>query len=144
MKVRFGFVTNSSSSSFIIAKHNECTKEDIRESFEELRDEIYDFVKNKVTYIIDRESLKWMDDEDINILKQLKVLHEESKKDEVIDLMIDHLMKYVDSFESIKLEPWKVIDAYFSNDDDMMASHFLYYYGFRIKDNERFKFICND
>lgn len=40
MKVRLGHVTNSSSSSFIIAKNNKCTEEEIRNKLYTLKNEI--------------------------------------------------------------------------------------------------------
>ena len=44
MKVRLGHVTNSSSSSFVIAKNNKCTKEEIKEKLLTMKKEIKDFL----------------------------------------------------------------------------------------------------
>ena len=47
MKIRNGFVTNSSSSSFIIAKNNKCTKEEIKEKLlsmeKQIEEILYDY-----------------------------------------------------------------------------------------------------
>lgn len=141
MKIRLGFVTNSSSSSYIIAKHEECTKEDIYKAFEEMREEIYSHIGHMLTYFDGYADENCEDQKNLN---QIKELWEQNKKVEVVNFFIELLIKYFDSYEGIELKPWKVIHALFSNDNEWMEDDFLYYYAWKIKGSDKFKVINDD
>ena len=68
MKCRYGHVTNSSSSSFIIAKHEGFKKEDLRTALNSMRDDIKQFLESHEKYIY------FEDDEIKYLLKKNKQL----------------------------------------------------------------------
>ena len=103
MKVRNGFVTNSSSSSFVIAKNGKCTKEEIKEKLLTMKEEIKNLLYD------------W----DIDGISE----------DEFIDIMTKALFKIP---SDLVLGEWTVSSREYANDNDEYDG-FMYEYGSQIE-----------
>lgn len=117
MKCRCGHVTNSSSSSFIIAKHESFKEEDIRIALNNMRDDIKWLLENYGKYI-------YFNDGDI------KYLLKQDKIEEAIVLTIDELEDRLygfASYGSLILDCWECSSQEFSDEDDDLLGLFLMY-----------------
>lgn len=115
-KMRLSFVTNSSSSSFIVAKRNDCTRKDI-ESL--LAEKIEIFLKYDCEYCYDFNELIKEHGEELAI---------QVAKNRIIDEL--------DGMGSMKLDDWKIESGKGSSEDDMFGS-FMHSCDFI--DGEKFK-----
>ena len=121
-KIRLGHVTNSSSSSFIIAR-----KSNIRESdvINLIIDKLSDNIKIELEDIEDRYVFKYLDSE-------LKIAIIQKDYDKAVKLIANELCdRLLDSYSEIDLGDWKVHSEEFGNEDDFY-SRLIYDYGYMI------------
>lgn len=117
-KIRLGYVTNSSSSSFIIARKNNVKESDVTNLIiEKLSDYIERELKN-----IDDYDFKYLDDE-------LKVLIIQKDYDKAVKLIANEICdKLLDTYSEIDLGNWKVHAEEFGNEDSFY-DNLIYSYG---------------
>lgn len=114
MKKRFGHVTNSSSSSFIIAKNDKCTVEEIKNS------------------ILDNKEL----------VKEMFELFDENCEEYTIEEFADDLALSLFRVPDLKLDNWMVGSTYYSSEDEI-DSAFVYDYGHKLS-TDNFKVQCGN
>lgn len=102
-KIRLGFVTNSSSSSFIIARHKDCTYEEVLELIKSNKENVKDL-------------LEILEDEDTSIESAIKEIAKE-------------LFRYAD-MSDFKLGDWTVISEYFGCEDGELFPTAMYEFGY--------------
>ena len=117
-KIRLGYVKNSSSSSFIIARKNNVKESDVTNLIiEKLSDYIERELKN-----IDDYDFKYLDDE-------LKVLIIQKDYDKAVKLIANEICdKLLDTYSEIDLGNWKVHAEEFGNEDSFY-DNLIYSYG---------------
>lgn len=115
MKIRNDFVTNSSSSSFIVAVHKDCTIDEIKDMLNKHRNDIHDI-------------LEWYDDSDLDC-----------------DMAISEIANDLISarWGNMVLGDWTVTSEYGSNEDGELLSNALYDFGYDM-DTEHFKVMRGD
>lgn len=121
MKIRLSHVTNSSSSSFIIARKNNVKESDVTNLIiEKLSDYIERELKN-----IDDYNFKYLDDE-------LKVLIIQKDYDKAVKLVANKLCdRLLDAYSEMELGDWEVHSDEFSNEDNFY-SRLIYDYGYML------------
>ena len=118
MKIRLCYVTNSSSSSFVIAR-----KSDIKES------DVVNLIIDKLSDYIERE-LKNIDDYDLKYLDdELKVFIIQKDYNKAVKLVANELCdRLLDAYSEMELGDWEVHAEEFGNEDDFY-SRLIYDYG---------------
>ena len=118
MKIRNGFVSNSSSSSFIIAKKEGVTEEDIGDILStKYRDDIIDFCENDLQYCYDKP-----EDEDV-------VLKGDVLYDRICKMVAADLNKMLENkYCSMKLGDWILSSSDFGNEDSDILGNLIYTY----------------
>ena len=105
-KIRLSFVTNSSSSSFIIAKHKDCTYEEVLELVKANRKNVKDLL----------ELLEYDEDEEMDIESAIKEIAKE-------------LFRYVDGSD-FKLDNWTLTSEEFGCEDGELFPTAMYEFGY--------------
>lgn len=122
MKIRKGFVTNSSSSSYIIAKKKNASLTDIKNALLEVKDRAVIFLT---------EVGKWIDLEP-EVDKALKEEDYDRAADKFLEGLADYL--YL-NFNQGTLDEWKVGSDEFWDDSGNAYERFILEYAWLIGDN---------
>lgn len=122
MKIREDFVTNSSSSSFVIAKHKDCTTDEIKTMLYGIKDRIKELLH-------DGEG-----DFYCNHRVEIKDAYDNDDLDTAIDYAIEDIIdEMVSSYHPLTLDDWDVYCARGSSEDSYLFECALYYFGNRMK-----------
>ena len=117
-KIRLSYVTNSSSSSFIIARRNDIRESDVVNL---IIDKLSDYIKKEINGM-DRYDLDYLDDE-------LKVLIIQKDYDKAVKLIANELCdRLLDTYSEMDLGDWKVHSEEFGNEDSFY-DNLIYSYG---------------
>lgn len=117
-KIRLSHVTNSSSSSFIIARRNDIRELDVVNL---IIDKLSDYIKKEINGM-DRYDLDYLDDE-------LKVLIIQKDYDKAVKLIANELCdRLLDTYSEMDLGDWKVHSEEFGNEDSFY-DNLIYSYG---------------
>lgn len=122
MKIRTDYVTNSSSSSYVIAKKNNCTKDDIVKNMGSLKQMVDDVLE--YGYIPD-DVLKF------ELQNPDKDKAEASLKEFIAEEILGEDYR-------MELDDWFIVGGECSDEDGYILETFLYEYGNRI-DSEKIK-----
>ena len=124
MKIRKGFVTNSSSSSFVIAKKSNATKKDLLATINE--EEIKRFIKDYGAYGSDwfRDEIDDWDD----------LVEEQHQVEAVVEIVMGELKG-----KDLDLGEWIVIAGECGSDEGIF-SNLLYGYDIFLKGNDFIKY----
>lgn len=120
-KLRQGFVTNSSSSSFIIARNNKCTSEEV---INLIIEKLSDDIKRELE---DEWQVKYLSDD-------IKIAVLQKDYDKAVRLIAQELYHRLTSYHQMKLGDWEVYAESFSNEDDFY-SYLIYEYGYKLVSN---------
>lgn len=110
MKVRKDFVTNSSSSSFIIAIHKDCTTQEVRDNVSKCKED--------ARYLLDMFDME----------------HDDAAVESFIEEIVGELMWH---YNEMELGDWKVSAEEYSNEDSEVGA-FIYDYAYKLG-TEHFK-----
>ena len=118
MKIRLSHVTNSSSSSFVIARKSDIKESDIVNLIIE---KLSDYIKKELKSL-DFYDLKYLDD-------KLKVLIIQKDYDKAVKLIANELCdRLLDAYSEMELGDWKVHAEEFGNEDGFY-NNLIYSYG---------------
>lgn len=119
MKVRTDFVTNSSSSSFIIAKHKDCTYAEVKESVSKQKDKIGSFLDKYINHIYPEDD-------------EIKTEYRAGDKEKATELAIQEIAESLFFFTgeaSMDLVDWSVHSEEMGDEDGCFFHNIMYDFG---------------
>ena len=117
-KIRLGHVTNSSSSSFVIARKSKCTREEvINLIIEKLYGDIVGGFRDKWMF-------EYIDDD-------IKVAVLQKNYDKAVKLVAENLYDRLTSYSEMELGDWKVHATEFSNENGFY-DYLIYDHGYKL------------
>lgn len=124
MKIRTDFVTNSSSSSFVIAYKGEIKEEELKPIIARYKKSILEILYNEGDYL--------------DLEDELKNALAEGDEEQILNFAIEELAS--DLYYMLKdcdcdLKPWKVQSIYVTSDSSDFLEVFLYENGSILEDN---------
>lgn len=118
-KIRLSFVTNSSSSSFIIAKHKDCTYEEVLELVNKNKKEVKELIESFGDDM-------YFNNEDIN--SEIENENIDAAIELAVEELARELFKYSDG-SSFKLDDWSLVSEEFSGEDGEFFPSAMYEFG---------------
>lgn len=133
MKIRCDYVTNSSSSSFIIAKHKDCTTDEVKTMLNMHRKEILNLL-----HCFEGEL-------DCDYMDVIKEYYDDDELNKAIDLAIECIANDLmnDGYNSMTLDNWTITSEYGSNEDALLTGCALYEFGWDM-DTEHLRIMRGD
>ena len=134
MKIRTDYVTNSSSSSFIIAKHKDCTREEVKTMLEGMKDSVKFLIYNLDGRI------------DCDHYDEIKQAYDNEEIDKAVEIAIEELtddLLWGGYGDGLILDNWTVHSAYASSEDCQLFGSALYDFGY-LMDTEHLKLESGD
>lgn len=135
MKIRNNFITNSSSSSYIVAKKNNINKEKLREEFSKeyfKNKELYKYLLESVVQCFGYSEEDFIDEED-NYYDERDLMLAYLKKEDIDEKYIDFLTNrtlklFSEPYDSTgTLDSWDVTTVRATNEDNDPFLWMLYY-----------------